>query len=156
MQSGLLHNVCRDKSNGQRTGEQGEIADLLSGRLLNILVNPLKNVIYIILCLGFDLRRYWRGVWLHDYPFALRYWRLARFATGCFGSHFLRNHRGYLDSIGPSNSYVYSLLLPICQVKTRAPTDLISLCVKNAAPTTLLLYFSFNYCRFKRLFETKL
>lgn len=58
MQSGLLHNVCRDKSNGQRTGEQGEIADLLSGRLLNILVNPLKNVIYIILCLGFDLRRY--------------------------------------------------------------------------------------------------
>jgi hypothetical protein len=43
MQSGLLHNVCRDKSNGQRTGEQGEIADLLSGKLLNILVNPLKK-----------------------------------------------------------------------------------------------------------------
>jgi hypothetical protein len=50
MQSGLLHNVCRDKSNGQRTGEQGEIADLLSGKLLNILVNPLKKTSFASFC----------------------------------------------------------------------------------------------------------
>jgi hypothetical protein len=33
MQSGFLHNVRRNKSNGQGNGEHGEVAHLLSGKV---------------------------------------------------------------------------------------------------------------------------